>query len=123
VTKILIVEDEPELLELLADEFTSEGFHVSTAKSGEEALEVLETAPHLDALVADIRLPGTLNGWDVAERFRDAWPVGLVTYVTAFSHVDPRPVLGGLVFRKPCRVLDIVKVFRPGVPAGFRPQS
>src|SRR4051812_1336438 len=49
---------------------------VSTAKTGEEAIEVLEAAPRLDALVADIRLPGKLSGWDIAEHFRCAWPYG-----------------------------------------------
>src|SRR3954451_18335747 len=94
--RVLIVEDEPMLLELLADEFIAAGLDISTAKTGEEAVEAIEGAARLDALLADICLPGTMTGWVVAEHFRREWPKGVVLYATAYSDVEPRRVPGGL---------------------------
>ena len=53
---VLIVDDEPELLEIFSLWLEREGCLVFTAPNGAEALEVLE-ARKIDALVSDIRMP------------------------------------------------------------------
>ena len=54
--KILIVEDDPPLLESLKDEFQSEGFNVLTASDGEKGLEVVKNEKP-DLVLIDILLP------------------------------------------------------------------
>jgi PAS domain S-box-containing protein len=54
--RVLVVDDEAELAELMRDMLESAGYHVSTAESGAVALEMLTTA-RFDAIVSDLRMP------------------------------------------------------------------
>jgi two-component system OmpR family response regulator len=66
--RILIVEDEPDLLRALAQALREEGYAVDTATDGEDALFKAESWEY-DALVLDIMLP-KLDGWEVLRRLR-----------------------------------------------------
>ena len=63
--RILIVDDEPLVLEVLSDVLTREGFLVSQAAEAPKALEQLDHEPHALAL-CDIRMPGT-DGFALAQ--------------------------------------------------------
>ena len=83
--RILLVDDEPTIRDALQERFTREGFHVSAAATGEEALDLLlgRGAPALDAdcLILDLMLPD-LDGFEVLRRLRQAGsglPVILLT--------------------------------------------
>jgi two-component system phosphate regulon response regulator PhoB len=66
--RILVVDDEPDLLELLQVNLTHAGMVVETARSAQEAFERLRRAPP-DLLVLDLMLPD-LSGEDVCRRVR-----------------------------------------------------
>jgi len=66
--RILIVEDEARLADLLRRGLVEEGHAVDVALSGEEALEWVDAAPH-DAIVLDVMLPG-ISGLDVCRQLR-----------------------------------------------------
>jgi DNA-binding response OmpR family regulator len=67
--RVLLVDDDPAMLRLLEVNFRLEGFVVTTASRGEEALaKVIDDPP--DALVLDVMMPG-LDGYQVAERIRE----------------------------------------------------
>lgn len=66
---ILIVEDNPELAELLQDFLRAEDYIVSTAPSGEKALELLRRYG-AKLIILDIMLPG-LDGFGVCSRIRE----------------------------------------------------
>jgi CheY-like chemotaxis protein len=68
-TKILVVDDEPSVVELLYRFLTSRGCEVHTATSGEEALEALRNAPH-DITLLDLKMPG-MGGLEVLETIRE----------------------------------------------------
>jgi phosphate regulon transcriptional regulator PhoB len=55
--KILVVDDEPDLVELIAYNLRKEGFEVSSASNGEDALRMLRAGGY-DLVVLDIMLPG-----------------------------------------------------------------
>lgn len=55
--KILVVDDEPDLREILKDELTFEGALVSEAKNGKEAFELVKKEA-FEAVLSDIRMPG-----------------------------------------------------------------
>jgi len=61
--RILIVEDEPDLLSGLAKALREEGYAVDTARDGDEGLYKAESWDY-DAIVLDIMLP-KLDGWGV----------------------------------------------------------
>src|SRR5215210_1248615 len=66
---ILVIEDDEDTAEFLRVMLTDEGYSVTTAGSGQEALRLLdETVP--DLVLMDIMLPG-MDGYAVTERIRD----------------------------------------------------
>jgi two-component system response regulator MprA len=77
---ILIVDDDPRITNLLRRVLAYEGYSVTTATTGQEALNrVLERPP--DLIILDIMLPG-LNGLEVAQRLRvagDSIPILMLT--------------------------------------------
>jgi two-component system OmpR family response regulator len=66
--RILIVEDEPDLLRSLAQALREEGYAVDTANQGEDGLFKAENYDH-DAVVLDVMLP-KLDGWEILKRLR-----------------------------------------------------
>lgn len=66
--RILIVEDEPDLLSGLARAIREEGYAVDTAEDGEEGLYKAESWSY-DAIVLDVMLP-KMDGWEILKRLR-----------------------------------------------------
>jgi two-component system OmpR family response regulator len=66
--RLLIVEDEPDLLASLAQALREEGYAVDTANNGDDGLFNAEGTDY-DAIVLDVMLPG-LDGWEVLKRLR-----------------------------------------------------
>ncbi len=60
---IVIIEDEPDIANLLARRFGSEGFRVATASDGRAGLHAVHLY-HPDLIILDLLLP-TMNGWEV----------------------------------------------------------
>ncbi|MCC7209529.1 MAG: response regulator [Anaerolineae bacterium] len=66
--RLLIVEDDPDLLEMLQQYFRVQGYQVTTAAWGEDAVRLTE-ANALDLVMLDIRLPD-IDGYEVCRRIR-----------------------------------------------------
>ncbi|HMP81986.1 MAG TPA: response regulator transcription factor [Verrucomicrobiota bacterium] len=66
--RILIVEDEPDLLRSLAQALREEGYAVDTAGDGEDGLFKADGCDY-DAVVLDVMLP-KLDGWEILKRLR-----------------------------------------------------
>jgi two-component system OmpR family response regulator len=78
--RILVVEDEHKLADLLARGLREEGHAADVATEGEQALWMAQAAP-FDAIVLDVMLPG-IDGFEVCRRLRasDVWaPVLMLT--------------------------------------------
>ena len=84
---VLIVDDEPHIVEFLRMGFEYEGFDTYVAMTGNEALRVAK-AEHPDIVILDVMLP-ELNGLDVARRLRRIEDVGIIM-LTAREAVDDR---------------------------------
>src|SRR5262245_56151875 len=67
--RVLIVEDEPDIRELLAYHLEREGYQVSTCRPGTDALRLVKASPP-DLVLLDLMLPG-VNGLDVCRRLRE----------------------------------------------------
>jgi CheY-like chemotaxis protein len=105
--KVLVVEDDPLVREVAVEALIAEGFGVIEAATGEEAIKHC-SADRVDLIFTDIRLPGKITGWDIAEHCRGANPTIPVIYATGYSHVQPRPVSGSVSLYKPYRPSQIV---------------
>lgn len=86
--KILVVEDEEKIARLLELELEFEGYEVTKAEDGIEALEKYRTQPW-DLILLDVMLPG-IDGIEVLRRIRKNDPVTPVIMLTAKSSVDDK---------------------------------
>lgn len=83
---ILIVDDEPQVAEVLAKSLAREGHRAIVAHSGEEALRLIgPTEP--DALFLDVSMPG-MNGLDVLSRVKQLKPSLPVVVITGHATPD-----------------------------------
>jgi DNA-binding NtrC family response regulator len=109
--RILVVEDDPLIREFVVEALREEGYDVIHAANGEEALAwCLRRVA--DVLFTDIKLPGHVDGWQIAELCREHDPELPVIYATGFSPVEARPVPGSLSLQKPYHPEDIVKAVK-----------
>jgi CheY-like chemotaxis protein len=71
---VLVVDDEPFVRMDMAEILRRAGFHVEEASNSDEALRKLNGAGYpLGALVTDVQMPGTVNGYGLAKRVRDSF--------------------------------------------------
>jgi DNA-binding NtrC family response regulator len=106
-----MVEDDPLVRELVVDALREEGYEVFHTSNGEQALALCKRQI-ADVLVTDIRLPGGVDGWQIAERCREHDPQLQVIYATGFSPVEARPVPDSLTLHKPYQPDRIVEAVR-----------
>ena len=87
--RILIVDDEPDLREILYEDFSFYGATVSTAKNGREAYEIaMREQPHV--ILSDVRMPEG-DGVELLQRVRIQFPTAPPVFIllTGFSALAP----------------------------------
>ena len=86
---ILVVDDEAMLRSIFADLLAHEGYGCITAANAIDALQIIEAnLVELDLLVTDIRMPGALNGLDLANKVRELQPRTSILLISGFAD-DP----------------------------------
>ena len=89
--RVLIVEDEYLVRDMIVNEMEHAGFEVLHAASAEDALAMSSKLDRLDLLFTDIRLPG-MNGWQLAEQIRVRYAEIPVIYASGYAErVAPLP--------------------------------
>jgi CheY-like chemotaxis protein/anti-sigma regulatory factor (Ser/Thr protein kinase) len=83
---LLIIDDDPEMLELLSTLLTSEQYNVRTARDGAEGLEQMRRQSP-DMVVLDLAMP-KLNGPDTLKEIRQHWGAVPIIIHTGFAHGD-----------------------------------
>jgi len=105
--RVLLVDDEDEVREALAEMLASHGHTVVTAAGADEAFERLEGEANLDLVLTDLVMPGR-TGWDVAAHVkarRPLVPVGLITGWGDAADVDEaRRAMVDFVVEKPVSI-------------------
>lgn len=79
---VLIVEDEFLIRMTLSEALLDEGFEVTEAATGDEALRLVGERDQFDLLLTDVQLPGVLNGVELARAARARYPTLPVIFVT-----------------------------------------
>jgi DNA-binding NtrC family response regulator len=85
-SRILIVDDEPDMVENLVRILRRAGYRCLRAGDAERALALLES-DHPDLLITDLRLPG-LDGMELLRRAREADPALPVIVITAYGTIE-----------------------------------
>lgn len=88
--RILVVEDEPNVIDFIAQGLKEEGYVVDVATDGELALDFARTYPY-DLIILDILLP-KLGGRQVAQRLRTLGFTMPILMLTALDDVDDRVI-------------------------------
>ncbi len=85
--KVMVVDDEPNILQFLELGLVNEGYHVMTAQDGPEAIGIAaEFAPHV--VILDIMMPG-MDGYEVCQTLKNTKPVAVIM-LTAKEEIDDR---------------------------------
>jgi DNA-binding NtrC family response regulator len=106
---LLIVDDEHEFIEILAQRLRKRGFTVTTAISGESALTSLEGG--IDIVILDVAMPG-MNGIDTLSAIKKRQPlvevIMLTGQATVGTAVDAIRFGAFNYLMKPCEIEDLV---------------
>ena len=86
VKRILVIDDDREMVDLLAQSLAQEGFHLNTAQSGEEGIE-LGRNQGLDIILLDVNLPD-INGFEVLRRLRRESDIPVIMLTARGEEVD-----------------------------------
>jgi CheY-like chemotaxis protein len=91
--RVLVVDDDNAIRETLRAILEDEGYPVTTARDGREALEHLTTVPPPGLCIVDLVMP-VMNGWELCAALARHPPLARlpVLLVSAISHLDPPPV-------------------------------
>ena len=120
---ILVIEDDQSIQSLVADALSDGGFEPAIAPSGEEAVTLLRGGQtKYCALVTDINLRGTMNGWKVAKKAREIDPAFPIVYMTGAaaeqwaSHGVPNSILLTKPFAPAQLITAISNLLNAGSP-------
>jgi DNA-binding response OmpR family regulator len=108
---LLLVEDEPLIIDVLEDALTASGYEVIKANDGKQALEAIEAdASRFRAVVTDIRLGRGPDGWAIAQRARELDPHMPIVYMSGDSAHEwaSRGVPSSLILAKPFAPAQLV---------------
>ena len=100
---ILVVDDDAEVREVVAEYLMDSGHRVLQAEGGLEALRVLDRASDIDLVITDVRMPD-ISGIDLAERITREAPCPRVILISGYfvpQQVNRR------VLRKPFRMQEL----------------
>lgn len=112
--RVLLVEDEPDIREVMAELLEDAGFDVTATCTGDEAA-ILLTESEFSVLLTDITMPGQIDGIGLAEHAREAHPGLPVVFVSGRPDSERRTRLIGpptMFLSKPYTVEHLVDAVR-----------
>ena len=115
---VLLVEDEPLVRMMNLDILSEAGFRVLDANDADEAFEILKRRPEVRAVLTDVDMPGSLNGFEFARLVHQGWPEVGIVVTSGKMHPNPGDLPRTATFiPKPFRPDTLVKqlegVMRP----------
>jgi PAS domain S-box-containing protein len=112
---VLIVEDEPDLMDVAASLFISMGYDVVTAPSAQEALAVLADRD-IDVLFTDVVMPNGMNGLELADYAREVYPQVKIIVTSGYPlpalKLESSAISDYVFVNKPYRLADLARALR-----------
>jgi CheY-like chemotaxis protein len=109
--QVLIVEDDIDIRDALSQILEEEGFTVSTAANGQEALDLLRSGPPPRLILLDLMMP-VMNGWQfrAAQKQDPALAEIPVVVISADTHIRDKAMQIGVeeYFRKPIEISGLL---------------
>lgn len=117
----MVVEDEPEIRELVATSLAVEGFQVLCAEDAADALRQLDAHPEVELLFTDILMPGDLHGYDLARQARRIKPSIKLLYTSGYALATAigksMPIEDARMVNKPYRLDQLIDEIRRALAA------
>ena len=114
--RILVVEDNDGVRDLVCEQVRSLGYEVSEANSADAALVRLQDGTMVDLVLTDVVMPGRLNGKGLADEVDRLWPGTPVVFMSGYAETallhDGRLDDGVRLLSKPFRKADLARVLR-----------
>lgn len=107
MSKVLLVEDELLVRELASEDLAEAGFEVTACGDADEALAHLREGDLFNLLFTDIRMPGSTDGWGLAEEAKRIIPGLKVIYATGLGEAADGLTEGERYVRKPYHLDDL----------------
>ena len=95
--RILVIEDDPNVLEFIKDVLESSGYEVLTASTGEEGIEIAREERELDLLITDMVLP-KINGLETAKEILKYSPKTKVIFISGYPSNKINEIFGSKNF-------------------------
>jgi two-component system, response regulator PdtaR len=110
---VLLVEDEPLVRTLQVDILREAGFWVLEAQDADEAFEILKRRPDVRAVLTDVDMPGSIDGFEFARLVHQGWPQAGVLVISGKTSPGPGDLPRSAVFAaKPVRPDALVELLR-----------
>jgi len=108
MAKVLLVEDEMLVRELAYEDLSDAGHEVTAAGSGDEALALVRGGAPFDVLFTDIRMPGEVDGWELAREAKRLLPGLKVIFATGLNDDTGRLQPDERMLTKPYRKNELL---------------
>ena len=111
--RLLLVEDDPSIRATLAEMLSDEGYVVTTATHGRDALEMLRLAPVPDAIVLDLMMP-VMDGWEFRIEQRADPLIAGIPLLAMSADLSPkaRAIAADAYVRKPIDFPEMLRLLR-----------
>ena len=108
--RLLLIDDEADLLDILSDAFEIAGFEVVTAIDGQKAMACLHDGTHFDVVISDVAMPGHISGIDVAREAAALYPDARVILASGHPRAELPPLPDRVRYLpKPYRVTQLLQ--------------
>lgn len=117
--RILLVEDEMALRMMMQDLISGLGYDIETARTGEEARDILRQGDQFDLIITDIVMPGKVSGFKLAAEVKRDRPDQRILYMsgyTGYTSDDMGDVKAPLL-QKPCPPVELATAIRTALDA------
>ncbi|CAD7379117.1 response regulator [Xanthomonas arboricola] len=115
--RLLMVEDQQELRELIGEALRDAGIAVETADDGHSALRMLRESGPYDVVFSDIRMPNGMSGIELSEHVAQLLPQARVILASGFAKAQLPPLPAQVDFLpKPYRLRQLIDMLK-GVAA------
>jgi len=88
--RVLVVDDEPLVRRLIADDLAAEGHDVLEAKDADDAVKSWLSNDPVHLVVTDVRMPGSMDGFGLARWLKAQQPAPKVLVISGFAGQEPR---------------------------------
>ena len=108
--KLLVAEDDIFIRSMIAEFLRDAGFDVLEAGNADEAMAHFEAGAEIDLLFSDVRMPGSMDGSELATKIKGKWPSTHIVLTSGYSStlMEIQAKMQDRVLPKPYRPLSVL---------------